>query len=94
MYATVRSYGPSDLVAEMRGHEEDVKSLMGKVTGFREYFLVETPGGGAVSITICDDQAGAEESNAVAAGWIRENLGGVTIPPPSITAGEVVFSTT
>jgi hypothetical protein len=94
MYATVRSYGPSDLVAELRRNQESVKSLIGSVAGFRAYYLVETPGGGAVSITICDDQAGAEESNAVAAGWIRENLAGMTIPPPSITAGEIAFSAT
>jgi hypothetical protein len=92
MYATVRSYGPSDLVNELRRNEEVVKSLIGSVAGFRAYYLVATPGGGAVSITICDDQAGVEESNAVAAGWIRENLAGMTIPPPSISAGEVVFS--
>jgi hypothetical protein len=94
MYATIRSYGASELVAELRRHEEAIKSLIGSVSGFRAYYLVETPGGGAVSITVCDDQAGAEESNAVAAGWIRENLGGMSIPPPAIAAGEVAFSTT
>ena len=94
MYATVRSYGPSDLVAPLRQHQDAVKSLMGTVTGFRAYYIVETSDGGAVSVTVCDDQAGAEESNAVAAGWIRENLGGVSIPAPTISAGEVAFSVT
>ena len=74
MYATVRSYGPSDLVAQLRQHQDAVKSLMGTVSGFQAYYIVETSDGGAVSVTVCDDQAGAEESNAVAAGWIRENL--------------------
>jgi hypothetical protein len=94
MYATVRSYGPSDLVAELRRNEDAIKSLIGSVAGFRAYYLIAPPGGGAVSITICDDQAGAEESNAVAAGWIRENLGSMTIPPPAIVAGEVAISGT
>ena len=55
---------------------------------------METSDGGAVSVTVCDDQAGAEESNAVAAGWIRENLAGASIPAPAISAGEVAFSVT
>ena len=33
MYATVRSYGPSDLVAQLRQHQDAVKSLMGTVVG-------------------------------------------------------------
>ena len=94
MYATVRSYGPSDLVAQLRQHQDAVNSLMGTVTGFRAYYIVETNDGGAVSVTVCDDQAGAEESNAVAAGWIRDNLGGASIPAPTISAGEVAFSVT
>ena len=94
MYATVRSYGQSDLVAQLRQHQDAVKSLMGTVAGFQAYYIVETADGGAVSVTVCDDQAGADESNSVAAGWIRDNLAGASIPAPTISAGEVAFSVT
>jgi hypothetical protein len=51
---------------------------------------VSTPEGG-VSVTVCDDREGAEESNRVAAEWVR-----TTIPEaassPHVSAGEVVMS--
>ena len=93
MYATVRVYaGRNDLIAGMVKHEDSVKSAIGAVPGFRSYYIVETPEGGAASITVCNDQAGAEESNRRAAAWITENLPGLSIPPPSISAGKVAIS--
>jgi len=47
--------------------------------------------GGTVSVTVCDDQAGAEESNRVASDWLKTNmpeLGGAT---PGVSAGEVLI---
>jgi len=93
MYTTVRTYaGPNDLIAGMLEHEESVKSAISAVQGFRSYAIVATGDGGAVSITTCDDQAGAEESNRAAAAWISGNLPGLSIAPPAISAGEVAIS--
>jgi hypothetical protein len=36
------------------------------------------------------DQAGAEQSSAAAADWVRENLAPLLPNPPQITAGDVV----
>jgi hypothetical protein len=44
------------------------------------------------SVSVYDDQSGAEESNRAAADWIRENLPRMAIDPPQISAGEVVIS--
>jgi hypothetical protein len=76
----------------MLEHQESVKSAIGAVAGFRSYSIVSTSDGGAVSITVCDDQAGADESNRAAAAWIAENLPGLSIAPPAISAGEVAIS--
>jgi hypothetical protein len=93
MYATVRIYaGKNDLIAGMLEHEESVKSAIGAVRGFRSYAIVAASDGGAASVTICDDQAGAEESNRAAAAWIAENLPGLSLAPPVISAGEVAIS--
>jgi hypothetical protein len=93
MYATVRTYaGENDLIAGMLEHEESVKSAISAVHGFRSYAIVSTADGGAASVTICDDQAGAEESNRAAAAWVAENLPGLSIAPPAISAGEVAIS--
>ena len=93
MYATIRVYtGKSDLVEELRRNEAAVTSLIGAVPGFRAYYLVATAEGGGASITVCDDQAGADESNRVAAAWIAQNLPGLSTAPPAITAGEVAIA--
>ena len=93
MYATVRIYASENgLVAGMLGHQESVKSAISAVAGFKAYYMVATSDGGAASITVSDDQAGADESNRAAAAWIAENLPGLSITPPAISAGEVALS--
>jgi uncharacterized protein YmfQ (DUF2313 family) len=93
MYATIRIYaGKSDLGAELQRNQESVKSAINAVAGFQAYYFVATSDGGGASITVCDDQAGAEESNRAAAAWITENLPGLSIAPPAISAGEVVLA--
>ncbi len=60
--------------------------------GFQAYYFVDTPDGGGASITVCDDEAGAEASNRAAASWIAANLAGLSIEAPTISAGEVVMA--
>ena len=92
MYATVRSYsGGPELADALVGNEADVKSLVSGIDGFRAYYLVRTADG-TVSISVYDDEAGANESNRVAADWIRENLPELGGSAPQVSAGEVVIS--
>jgi hypothetical protein len=65
--------------------------VIGGVEGLRGYYLIRTEGG-TVSVTVADDKAGAEESNAAAAGWLRENMPEVAASPPQTSMGEVVIS--
>ncbi len=92
MYATVRTYsGGSGLADALVSHEADVKSLVSGIDGFRAYYLVRTADG-TVSISVYDDEAGANESNRAAADWIRENLPELGGSAPQVSAGEVVIS--
>lgn len=92
MYATVRSYsGGPELADALVGNEADVKSLVSGIDGFRAYYLVRTADG-TVSISVYDDEAGANESNRVAADWIRKNLPELGGSAPQVSAGEVVIS--
>ena len=91
MYATFRWYANSELADRLAARADDIRAAISPVAGFRAYYLVRTDGG-TVSVTIADDQAGTDESNAVAAGWIRENMPDVAASPPSISGGEVVIS--
>jgi hypothetical protein len=91
MYATVRNYagmeGMADALVE---HEDDVKSLITAIDGFRAYYLIKTSDG-AISISVYDDESGAEESTRQAGDWTRENLPGVATGSPQVSAGEVVI---
>jgi len=92
MYATVRSYsGESDLVDSLVAHEADVREIFDAIPGFRAYYLIRTAEG-ATTVSVFDDQAGAEESTRAAAAWVAENLGDGAPAPPQVTTGEVAVS--
>jgi hypothetical protein len=93
MYATVRSYsGSPGLVDALIDHEDDVRRLINDIDGFRAYYLVRTGGGNALTVSVFDDEAGTEESTRRAADWLRQNLSDLSVSPPQVTSGEVVFS--
>ncbi|HKP18856.1 MAG TPA: hypothetical protein VJT84_10270 [Gaiellaceae bacterium] len=93
MYATIRSYsGSTDLVDALLDHQNDIRQLINGIGGFRAYYLVRTGGGNALTISVFDDEGGAEESTRLAAGWIRDNLSDLSVTPPQVTSGEVALS--
>lgn len=92
MYATVRSYaGSGSLVDALVENESAVRDLISGISGFRVYYLLRADDA-AVSVSVYDDQAGTDESNRVAAEWIRDNLPDLSISPPHVSAGEVAIA--
>ncbi|MCW3050634.1 MAG: hypothetical protein JWO74_4918 [Solirubrobacterales bacterium] len=92
MYAVVRTYsgqGAPELFDLLGQREEDVKALISGVPGFVSYAAVRT-GDGGMTVTLCEDQAGTEESSRRAAEWVRENLS-ATANPPTMTEGNTVL---
>jgi hypothetical protein len=92
MYAVVRTYsgqGASQLFDLLGQREEDVKALIGGVPGFVSYAAVRS-GDGGVTVTVCEDKTGTDESSRRAAEWVKENLG-TTADPPAITEGTTVL---
>jgi hypothetical protein len=92
MYAVVRSYsgqGASELFNLLGQREEDVKSLIGGVAGFVSYAAFRS-GDGGVTVTVCEDKAGTDESSRRAAEWVKENVS-TTGNPPVITEGSTVL---
>jgi hypothetical protein len=92
MYAVVRSYsgqGASELFDLLGQREEDVKSLIGGVPGFVSYAAFRS-GDGGVTVTVCEDKPGTDESSRRAAEWVKENVG-TTGNPPVITEGSTVL---
>jgi hypothetical protein len=92
MYAVVRTYsgqGAPELLDLLGQREEDVKALISGVPGFVNYAAVRS-GDGGVTVTVCQDKAGTDESSRRAAEWVRENVS-ATADPPVITEGNTVL---
>ena len=94
MYATIRSYASDGgLVDALVEREDEVRDLLTGIDGFHAYYILRTPDGGAVSVSVYADAAGTDASNAAAAGWVRDNLPDLAASgPPQTTAGEVAVS--
>jgi len=90
MYAVIRAYtGNSDLADRLAEHEEDIRQLIGGINGFKAYYLLKLAEGTS-TISVFEDQEGAEESNRAAAAWLAENLPDLNVAAPYVTAGDVL----
>lgn len=92
MHAVVRTYsgqGASELFDLLGQREDDIKDLIGGVPGFVSYAAVRS-GDGGVTVTVCEDKAGTDESSRRAAEWVGENLG-TSATTPTITEGDTVL---
>ena len=91
MHATVRRYvGNAELADQLAGRHDEIKALIEGVSGVVAYYLFKADDG-TVSVTVCQDQSGTEESNQVAANWLSENMPEVAASPPEISAGEILI---
>ncbi len=90
MYAVIRAYtGNSDLADALVEREEEIRQLIGGINGFKAYYLLKLAEGTS-TISIFEDQEGAEESSRTAAAWLAENLPDLNVAAPYVTAGNVL----
>jgi hypothetical protein len=91
MYAVVRSYsgqGASELFDQLEQRNDEVKELIGGVPGFVSYTALRSSDGG-ITVTVCEDKTGTDESSRRAAEWVRENISS-TANAPTINEGDTV----
>jgi hypothetical protein len=90
MHLSVRRYenvsNPSGLARQVN---ETFTPLISAIPGFIAYYFTDAGSGTVVSTSIFRDKAGAEESNGVAAEWIKKNPG-VLPAATRVTTGEVI----
>lgn len=92
MHAVLRSYpGNRELADALAARADEVSAVIRDVPGVRGYYLIRTADG-TVSVTVADDAAGTEASNAAAASWLRENMADLAVNPPQTSSGEVLIS--
>ena len=93
MHAVIRTYsgeGAKEIFDLLEKRKSDVESLIRSVKGFVSYSLVRT-GDGGISVTVCQDKAGAEESVQKAKDWIGTNALDIGASAPRVSEGPVIL---
>jgi hypothetical protein len=94
MHATIRRYEGVD---QNRTDElstkinESLAPKLSKLPGFSGYYLIETGNGVMSSLSLFENVEQSEESNRVAATWVRDEKLETAFPhSPKITSGKVL----
>ncbi len=93
MHAVVRTYsgkGAKELLDLLEQRKAEVESLISSVSGFHAYLLIRTEDGG-VTVTVCQDKVGTDESMQVARDWIGENASELSTSSPVVSEGSVLL---
>ena len=98
MDVVVRTYsgkGAKELFSLLETHKADVEKLMRTVKGFESYTLARsTEGEGGLSMTVCQDKAGTEESVRVAKEWISKHAANISVDAPKVSVGSIIIHAT
>ena len=94
MFVSVRKYQITSGAAEEVGRrvETGFVPIISQAPGFVAYYAVNAGNDVVFSVTVFQDQAGADESNRLAANWVKQNLASFLPSSPEITAGDVMTS--
>ena len=94
MFCSVRRYrmDPARVDELMHRVDEGFAKLVGGEPGFVAYQVLDCGDGKIVTITTFRDRDGAENSIAMAAAWIRDNLSDVEIERVDAFVGETKVS--
>ena len=88
MHAVVRRYrGASALNDLLAQRSQEVELLLRDVPGFVAYYAIRA-GDELATVTVCEDQAGTQESSRRAAEWVKQNHTGGSVAAPEIIEGE------
>ena len=93
MHAVIRTYsgqGAKELFDLLETRKPDVESLIRSIKGFVSYSLVRT-GDGGITVTVCQDKAGTDDSVQKAKDWIGQNASNIGASAPKVSEGSVVL---
>ena len=93
MHTVIRTYsgdGAKELLDLLEKRKADVESLIRSVKGFVSYALVRT-GDGGISVTVCQDKAGTDESLQKAKDWIGKNGSNIGASAPKVSEGPAIL---
>jgi hypothetical protein len=96
MYAAMRTYsgtGAKELFNLLEQRKTEVEAVIRTVPGLVSYTLVRSEEGG-MSVTVCKDKAGADESSRIASEWIQQNASELGSKLPAVDVGSVLVQIT
>jgi hypothetical protein len=64
--------------------------ILSEISGFVDYYFVDTGNGSMVSISVFENQVGVEKSNNRAVEWVQQNTASLISKPPQVADGRVV----
>jgi hypothetical protein len=95
MDVVVRTYtgkGTKELFSLLEQRKSEIETLMRSVGGFESYTLARSSNGeGGLSMTVCQDKAGTEESGRMAKEWIAKNAGNIGLDAPKVSEGSIII---
>jgi hypothetical protein len=98
MDVVVRTYtgkGVKELFSLLEQRKADVEKLMRSVKGFESYTLARSSDGeGGMSMTVCQNKAGTEESVRLAKDWIAKNAANIGVGAPKVSTGTIIIHAT
>lgn len=98
MEVVVRTYsgkGSKALFSLLEKNKAELEMLMRSVKGFESYTLARSnESDGGLSMTVCHDKAGTEESGRVAKEWLAKNASGISMDAPKVSLGTIVIHAT
>ena len=90
-YLTVRRYdGVTNSKEAARRVQNEFIPLINKLPGFISYYWVDEADGVMVSVSVFANREAEEQSNRVAADFVKQHIAPLLPQPPQITAGQVV----
>lgn len=92
MQVVIREYsgkGAKELFDVLETNKADVENLIRTVKGLVSYTLARS-GDGGFSVTICQDQAGIDESIQKARDWIAKNAAQTGASAPRVSNATVI----
>jgi len=94
VYAAIRTYGVADAEELSELVREEFLPIVETVPGFVAYYVLDAGEGVLSSITICEDEAGLDESTSRAGAWVEERALDLVESGPTIVTGTIAAERT
>lgn len=94
MNAVIKIYsgrGAGNMFDILEERKDEVENLMRSISGFQAYTVIRAALGG-ITVIVCQDKKGAEESQAISRAWRKRHCATLSVNPPMVSEGPVIIN--